>query len=521
MSNAGVIVSGLRRSIPQDWRAASSAVGLRGRLVVMLLLPIAVIGGVYVAFLADEVERDERQELESRRELISRAIQVAVEQAVRSQSLDTMARFAEDLVVRHKSVVRVRLVGPTGKPLVDASLLPHHEGVSLDRLRRVIETGQEQQVAYSADGFTLHARLLPIRPGSPRVEAALEIVYVAARPDPTAWDALAKVGLRTGAFVLVLAVVIVFVLRREVLQPLGRLTRGIRRLAEGEPGPPLPVERHDELGQVTEAFNELARRLQASRRELESEIAHSVELEGQLRRSSTLAAMGKLTSSLAHEVGTPLNVISGRAEVILQTLPPGAPAREDVEVILAQIDRISTIIRSVLDPLRSREPHIQPTALPQVIEGLLPLWRHLARGRRVLLSTAVPASVPRVMADPAQLQQILVNLVVNALDATPPGGRVRLTAAASVEAGEPRVAIEVSDTGRGIASELQPRIFEPFFTTKAAGGGTGLGLAIARDIVRAHNGDIRVRSEIGVGTTFTVVLPQANHVPAALGGESR
>jgi signal transduction histidine kinase len=125
------------------------------------------------------------------------------------------------------------------------------------------------------------------------------------------------------------------------------------------------------------------------------------------------------------------------------------------------------------------------------------------------------------MADPAQLQQILVNLVVNALDATPAGGRVRLTATASTEGDRPTVAIEVSDTGRGIAPELQPRIFEPFFTTKAAGGGTGLGLAIARDIVRAHDGDIRVRSEIGVGTTFTVVLPQAIHVPAALGGESR
>jgi signal transduction histidine kinase len=127
----------------------------------------------------------------------------------------------------------------------------------------------------------------------------------------------------------------------------------------------------------------------------------------------------------------------------------------------------------------------------------------------VTLEAAVPADLPPISADPNQLQQVLINLLMNALEATLPGGHVQVTAAPRAEAGRPGVRFGVADTGPGIPPDVLPRVFEPFFTTKPPGQGTGLGLAICRDIVKEHGGEIQVESQPGAGTTFTVWLPEA------------
>jgi signal transduction histidine kinase len=231
-------------------------------------------------------------------------------------------------------------------------------------------------------------------------------------------------------------------------------------------------------------------------------------MEHQLRRSATLAVAGKLASALAHEVGTPLNIISGRAEFLLKGLAPTDPARQDLEAIIGQIDRISRIINSLLDTVRPQRPTFRPVALASVLEPLLPLLRHTARARGVTLAGATSDNhLPAVVVDPGQFQQVLINLILNALEATPAGGRVEVSAAPSTLEGRPGVALSVTDTGTGIGADVRPRLFEPFFTTKPRGQGTGLGLSICRDIVMTHRGSIDVDSEPGRGTTFTVWIP--------------
>ena len=158
-------------------------------------------------------------------------------------------------------------------------------------------------------------------------------------------------------------------LSRQVLRPLSRLTRSIRALGEGQPGPPLPVGRRDELGEVAEAFNRMAEQLEGAQQRLLLESDRAVDLEQQLRRAETLAVAGKLTSGIAHEVGTPLNIISGRAEILLRSLPADHPGRPDLEVIVAQIDRISAIIRSLLDTVRQQKPEIQPVAISALLRA--------------------------------------------------------------------------------------------------------------------------------------------------------
>jgi signal transduction histidine kinase len=267
---------------------------------------------------------------------------------------------------------------------------------------------------------------------------------------------------------------------------------------------------------VAEAFNDMAAQLEVARRRLQAETDRAVELEQQVRRAATLAVAGRLASAVAHEVGTPLNIISGRAEGLLRELPAEDPAREDLKAIIGQIDRISRTIGSLLDTVRPRRPELRATPLTDVLDPLLPLLRHAARQRGVALETAVQPELPRLRADTGQLQQVLINLVVNALEATPAGGRVLLRAGRAMRNGAEGIEVAVADSGSGIPAEHVARVFEPFFTTKPPGQGTGLGLAICREIVRGHDGDIALDSSAGSGTTVTAWIPAT----AAGGGQA-
>jgi signal transduction histidine kinase len=229
-----------------------------------------------------------------------------------------------------------------------------------------------------------------------------------------------------------------------------------------------------------------------------------------VRHAQTLAVAGRLATALAHEVGTPLNIISGRAEVLMQSLPRADRRREELGIIVGQIDRISGIIRALLDTVRPAKPEIQRVDLAVAVHRLLPLLRHAARRTSAALDAGMAEPLPQVLADPNQLDQLLINLAVNAIEAVPEKGTVTIEAAAEARDGRDGVALVVRDTGHGIPDELRARVFEPFFTTKPPGRGTGLGLTICRDIVKEHGGEIRVESSPGGGTAVSVWLPAAD-----------
>ena len=264
---------------------------------------------------------------------------------------------------------------------------------------------------------------------------------------------------------------------------------------------------------MAEAFNEMAARLGEARRDLEAETERALELERQVRHAATLSVAGKLSSSIAHEIGTPLNIISGRAEFLLKMAPPDSAERRELESIVGQIERISRTIHALLDTVRFQHPEVSPTVLADTVETFVPLLRHAARRRGVILKTNIPDDLPLLLADSNQLQQVLINLVLNAFDATAEDGEVVVSALACERDGRPGVEVTVQDTGAGIRPEVLRRVFEPFFTTKGKGEGTGLGLPICRDIIRAHGGTIDVRSTVGAGSAFTFWLPSVEAVP--------
>jgi signal transduction histidine kinase len=228
-------------------------------------------------------------------------------------------------------------------------------------------------------------------------------------------------------------------------------------------------------------------------------------LEGQLVRAEKLITVGVLSAGIAHEIGSPLAVIRGRAEQVLRVQTDGARA-EDLRVIIKHIDNITSTIRQVLDFSRRQAIEQQAVALDAIVERTRALlaWKLEARGLE--LDVELEEGLPPVAADPDQLQQVLVNLVLNACDASHDGARVVLAA----RRGRPGlVRIEIVDHGCGIAPEHMNAVFDPFFTTKKRGEGTGLGLPIAASIVRNHGGDINLSSTPGQGTTVTVMWPVA------------
>ncbi|HEU4369049.1 MAG TPA: ATP-binding protein [Methylomirabilota bacterium] len=480
--------------------------GLRLRVALILLIPTVLAVGAHGALRVQQQEarflREDRQHLE----VTARAILIAVENALRDRQISDARRLLVDMVEQQEVIDRIRLFDRDVRQILVSNPLAIGEAVPSAALGQVIASGRPE-VFYQAGPPSYLYYLAPLRGPTGAIEGGMEIVRLATAVDERRQAATLDAAVRLGILIVVIVATTMIAMQRQVLRPIAQLTGALRRFGRDQSVVSLPVGRRDEVGEATRAFNEMAVQLDAARRGLQAETERVVELEQHLRRAATLAVAGRLASALAHEVGTPLNIVSGRAEGMLKALPPDAGARDDLQIIIGQIERITRIINSLLDTVRPHRAEPRPTAVAEVLDPLLPLLRHAARQRQVTLEAETAPGLPAMRADPSQLQQVLINLVVNALEATPAGGRVTVRAERLTRAGAAGVGIAVADTGSGISPQHLPRLFEPFFTTKPRGQGTGLGLAITREIVRAHGGDIDVQTRVGAGTTLTAWIP--------------
>ncbi len=229
-------------------------------------------------------------------------------------------------------------------------------------------------------------------------------------------------------------------------------------------------------------------------------------LQRQARHAERMVLAGQIVSGIAHEAATPLSIIANIAEALLLDVPSESPMASDLRSIVAQARRLTEMLRQLLDFVRQAPPAFRELDVNALVEETLALLRYSFRAARIEVVADLEPGLPPIWADRHQLQQVLLNLLTNALHAMPEGGRVRVRT--EVLSGAPKqVQITVEDTGVGIPPEYLPRIFDFFFTTRADRGGTGLGLAIARQIVEAHEGTIEVESAPGRGTRFRVRLP--------------
>ncbi len=310
-------------------------------------------------------------------------------------------------------------------------------------------------------------------------------------------------------------------------RPMQLLVDKARRIGAGDVEGPVVIKQRDEIGELASEMNAMCLRLAETRYALSAETAERLRAQEQLRHADRLATVGKLSSGVAHELGTPLGVALVRANMIAGN-PTSAPeVRDAARIISEQIDRITGIVRQLMDFARGRGAsppgplRRSTTDLRQVAEHAIIMLTPLAVKRGVAIDLVASDDIPQPPANPEQIEQVLVNLLVNAIHASEHPGKIVVTVArgdanppADVTppvydgGATPRYAlVSVKDEGVGIAPEVLPRIFEPFFTTKHVGEGTGLGLSVAYGIVREHGGWIEVTSERSKGSCFSIYLP--------------
>ncbi|QDS87954.1 Sporulation kinase E [Rosistilla ulvae] len=290
--------------------------------------------------------------------------------------------------------------------------------------------------------------------------------------------------------------------------PLQRLTHKVARIADGDLSSPLQGHARDELGELADGINAMCERLTETQSAVDAESAAKVAAIEQLRHEDRLRTVGRLASGIAHELGTPLNVIQGRAQLIKGAT--NDPQRIDTSAgeIIKESQRMTSIIRQLLDFARRDTPRRIVCSLNQIAEQTISLLQSMSQRRDVTLELIASDDVSGEV-DANQIQQVLTNLIVNAIDACDAGGRVSVQVARHADSAR----IDVVDNGHGVDNEDIQQVFEPFYTTKPVGEGTGLGLSIVNRIVQEHGGQIDIHSEPGVQTTFQITLPIASRDP--------
>jgi two-component system NtrC family sensor kinase len=302
---------------------------------------------------------------------------------------------------------------------------------------------------------------------------------------------------------------------RLVGRPLRLLRDKARRAGDGDFSGPLVLKQRDEMGELATEINAMCDRLAEANRRVAKETAARVAALEQLRHTERLATVGQLAAGVAHELGTPLGVVSARAELLASGDASSGDAQANGRIILEQTDRMTAIIQQLLDFSRRRATKIGLANLEQVIIQTLDLIAPAAERANVTIECS-PERPVFARVDTSQIQQVLANVFMNGIQAMPRGGRLRVTvgtraARPPADRDAPQaeyLCVSVEDQGTGIPREHLARVFEPFFTTKGVGEGTGLGLAVAHGIVAEHGGWIEVESDVGKGSRFSIFLPR-------------
>ncbi|MEO8551927.1 MAG: ATP-binding protein [Kofleriaceae bacterium] len=339
-------------------------------------------------------------------------------------------------------------------------------------------------------------------------EGGIEIAQNLADLDKYTADSLRNQILGSVSQVVVAATLAMMLGMLFIGRPVSRLAAKARRVGTGDLAGPLKLKQRDELGELATEINLMCDRLSEERSAREA-------ATDQLRHADRLTTVGKLASGIAHELGTPLNVVSGRARLIRDGEVDGADAVDSARIVAEQADRMTAMIRQLLDFARPRALQKAPVNLTTLSARVAEMVATIAKKAQVEIEVPPHDDALRVEADDGQLNQVMINLVVNAIQAMPKGGTVTISAKQVTETAPPYVesasdqwlALRIADTGIGMDDETRGRIFEPFFTTKPVGEGTGLGLSVTWGIVREHGGWIDVESTPGKGAAFTVYLP--------------
>lgn len=324
-----------------------------------------------------------------------------------------------------------------------------------------------------------------------------------------------------GFFVVAISFLLCLILYNFVTKPISLMVDGMNKLSRGDMDYRINLNTKDEIGLLANSFNSMVEELKQYRdkmenwtKNLEEEVqkktAEIVRAQEQLINAEKLASLGRMAAGVAHELNSPLTGIVTFAHLMVKRMPPeNTQDAEDLKVIIDQAERCSRIVRGLLGFSRktaSEKAHVDMNTL---IESTLSMVRNQAKFYNIAFDVRLDKSIPDVNVDPNQIQQVFLNLLINAADAMEEKGKITISSRMIEVAADRFVELEFTDTGPGIPEEIRSKVFEPFFTTKPAGKGTGLGLAVSYGIIKKHEGQIFVKSGHGQGASFFIRLPIA------------
>jgi len=495
-----------------DWLAGSTLSGRLSWLVVLIVS--GVVTGV--AFLEEQsfalsVERELVDTVQSTARAVADDLGTRQIDSDPLDVRDTLHDFAAaDPVVHAITFVET---DTSGRPQILASTSTEERAEAMELARRAMASG----VAAMDRNDTLATYAVPV-PAHAQQAVVVTVGMESLRKARSrgAWIAF---GLALPS-VLLVTVLVHLAIRRLVHRPIAVIRHTMVSAARGDLKARARIETHDEFGSIADGLNDMLDRLEQFSEVLQErirdattdlslrnrELAESYEqmltLREALARNEQMAALGQMAANVAHQAGTPLNLISGYVQMLRDDPQTDTRLRARLQTIDVQIQQVTRVLRSMLD--HARQPAgFEATSLGTIVERVREIAGPRLARSDIRLHVSVPGDLPPIRADAAQLEMALLNLVINALDAMPDGGTLSIM----ISIVENGVRVEVADTGRGIQASVVDRIFEPWVTTKPAGQGTGLGLAIVRDVIQGHGGTVSAHTRPEGGTAFVFELP--------------
>jgi signal transduction histidine kinase len=477
---------------------------LRNAVLVFVLLPLLAVLVALAMLALREFEQQMELRMQEDIELVARSIRLPISAAiVRRDAMDVQQ--ALDSAFQLEQVFGVYVYDSHGDLVATSG--PRSPSLERRYEARLITATGSQGAFEERQGREVFSFFLPLTDAGGRIVGLLQITR-----DVTRFQAyIAQMRWQGGVAIVLLSLIFLFVVligyHRAVGRHVNRLAGAMQSVGTGARGLRVPEQGPQELRLLAATMNEMLERREHSERALEAQRTQRAELEEKLRQSEKLAAIGQLAAGVAHELGTPLGVIAGRAQRARRGVPEGSPAATEMESLLAELGRVEHIVRQLLNFARRNPLNRRDVSLPALMADVVSRVRMGEQRPEIEVQAAPtdPSSTFTIRADPARLEQALGNLLENAIHAA----RERVTVAWRRIAEDCREMLEitVADDGSGIAEAHIDRLFEPFFTTKPTGEGTGLGLAVAHVAIEDHGGELRLDRGWSPGTRFVVTLP--------------
>jgi len=475
-------------------------------LFALTLLVFGVVGTYHLHVEA----RDLKTSMEQETRLLGYSLLVSVENALRDRQTEDVQKLIQQLDRIEPSIDVSIYIQNRRAIRSDAESLAWPEQVE-QSLYQAALAGEQKQFYFPADDSDLIVLSLPFNV-SPSLKGNLAVIRSLQAMKQDLKKTKIYFVLSVLAFIVFTSLLCFFLGHLYITRPLQQLRQAMRSFRNNmEPPTPLPISSNDELSAVTDEFNRMTAELFTAHQQLDAETQQRRQLQRALQDADKLVTIGQLAAGLAHEIGSPLQIVNGRARALAENNSDVQEVRRIAGILVEQTDRITRIVQRLLDFTPRRSPQLEPCDVTKAVAEVLDMLKFEANRQNTTMSFIHPDNLPHALLCKDNIQQIVLNLITNALAAIPGKGNIQIDlslqpSSDSVTA-KPTLKLTVSDTGTGIAPEHIPDLFEPYFTTRSSTGGTGLGLAVVKALITEMNGKVTVETEVGKGSRFIVELP--------------